>query len=120
MNIAAKADKNKKLIDACCGVGTIILEACLEGYNIEGSDINWKICRDARENIAYFNYQANVFRSDIKGMSKHYDAAIIDIVAQIITAITFLDAFCGFDQSGSFCLFLILLKPNNLDSIKSL
>jgi tRNA G10 N-methylase Trm11 len=79
VNIAANANKEKNLIDACCGVGTIMLEACFAGYNIEGCDINEKICKDARENLSHFNYTANVVCSDIKDISKRYDAAIIDL-----------------------------------------
>jgi len=79
VNIAAKADKEKKLLDACCGVGTIMLEACFAGNNIEGCDINGKICKHARENLSHFNYTANVYHSDIKDISKRYDAAIVDL-----------------------------------------
>jgi len=79
VNIAAKSNKETTLLDACCGVGTIMLEACFAGNNIEGCEMNWKICRDARKNLAHFNYTANVYRSDIKDISKKYDAAIIDL-----------------------------------------
>ncbi len=79
VNIAAQSEKEKKLLDACCGVGTIMLEACFAGYHIEGSDINWKVCRQARANLAHFNYEGNVYRSDIKDISNSYDAAIIDL-----------------------------------------
>ena len=79
VNIAARANTENKLIDACCGVGTIMLEACFAGYHIEGCDINEKICKDARENLAHFNYTANVVCADIKEINKHYDAAIIDL-----------------------------------------
>ncbi|MFA6617584.1 MAG: methyltransferase domain-containing protein [Candidatus Neomarinimicrobiota bacterium] len=79
VNIAAQGNKENRLIDVCCGVGTIMLEACFAGYNIEGCDINAKICNDARENLAHFNYDANVICSDIKDISKNYDAAIIDL-----------------------------------------
>lgn len=79
VNIAARADKEKKLLDACCGVGSIMLEACFAGINIEGCDINWKVCRQARENLSHFNYTPTVYRSDIKDISNRYDAAIIDL-----------------------------------------
>ena len=79
VNIAAKANKDKKLLDACCGVGTIMLEACFAGNSIEGCDINEKICNHARENLSHFNYTANVYHSDIKDISKRYDAAIVDL-----------------------------------------
>lgn len=79
INIAAEADKDKKLIDACCGVGTVMLEACFSGNNIEGCDINEKIYKQAKENLSHFNYTANVYHSDIKDINKRYDAAIIDL-----------------------------------------
>lgn len=79
VSIAAKANKKKKLLDACCGVGTIMLEGCFEGNNIEGCDINEKICMDARKNLSHFNYSANIYHSDIKNISRSYDAAIIDL-----------------------------------------
>jgi predicted RNA methylase len=79
VNIATKANKEKKLLDACCGVGTIMLEACFAGNNIEGCDINWKVCRQARANLSHFNYSTTVYRSDIKDLNHRYDAAIIDL-----------------------------------------
>ena len=56
VNIATDGNKESKLLDACCGVGTIMLEACFIGIDIEGCEINWKICRNARENISHFDY----------------------------------------------------------------
>ncbi len=79
VNIASMANQEKRLLDACCGVGTILLEACFAGNSIEGCDINWKLCANARDNLAHFNYSANVYCSDIKDISKKYDAAIIDL-----------------------------------------
>lgn len=79
VNIAAKGNIETKLIDACCGVGTVLLEACFAGYHIEGCDINEKICNDARKNLSHFHYHARVVCSDIKDISKRYDAAIIDL-----------------------------------------
>ena len=79
VSIATKADKEKKIIDACCGVGTIMLEACFVGNEIDGCDINWKASRDARINLSHFNYTSTVYRSDIKDISLRYDAAILDL-----------------------------------------
>ncbi len=79
VSMASKGNKTKQLLDACCGVGTIMLEACISGFNIEGCDINWKACKHTRQNLAHFNYTANVYRSDIKDLDKMYDAIIIDL-----------------------------------------
>lgn len=79
VSIASKGDSNKRLLDAGCGVGTVMLEACIAGIDIEGCDIHWKACKATRENLAHFNYTANVYRSDLKDINKSYDAAIVDL-----------------------------------------
>lgn len=79
VSIAAKGDKSTYLLDACCGVGTIMLEACFAGLSIDGCDINWKACKNTRENLAHFGYTASVFRSDIKDILNNYDGALIDL-----------------------------------------
>jgi len=88
VNIAAKGNKNIKLLDACCGVGTILLEACFAGNDIEGCDINPKICISARENLSYFSYSTDIYNSDIKDISKRYDAAIVDLPYNLFTSAT--------------------------------
>jgi tRNA (guanine10-N2)-dimethyltransferase len=79
VSIASKGDKMNQLLDACCGVGTVILEACFAGFNIEGCDINWKAIKHTRLNLAHFNYTAQVYCLDVKDLDKKYDAAIIDL-----------------------------------------
>lgn len=85
VSIASKGNKSIRLLDACCGVGTVMLEACISGFDIEGCDINWKACVDTRQNLAHYNYTANVYRSDIKDLDKEYDAAIIDLPYNLYT-----------------------------------
>ena len=79
VNIAVDSKQKISLLDACCGAGTIMLEACFVGLEIEGCDISWKTCKNARANLAHFNYTAEVHCSDVKELSKNYDAAIIDL-----------------------------------------
>lgn len=86
VNIATKTDKNIKLLDACCGAGTIMLEACFCEYNIEGCDINWKVCQKTRANLAHFGYTSTVYRCDIKDITNKYDAAIIDLPYNIFSS----------------------------------
>ena len=65
-----------------------MLEACFAGYNIEGCEINWKICHKARANLLHFGYTATVYRSDIKDITSKYDAAIIDLPYNLLSAAT--------------------------------
>lgn len=88
VNIATKANKECRLLDGCCGVGTIMLEASFAGYMIEGCEINWKLCNNARENLAHFDYPANVYASDIKDIEKKYDAIILDLPYNLLSLAT--------------------------------
>jgi tRNA (guanine10-N2)-dimethyltransferase len=85
VSIASKGNKTNLLLDGCCGVGTIMLEACISGFNIEGCDINWKACKHTRENLEFYNYSAKVYHSDIKDLNKTYNAIIIDLPYNLTT-----------------------------------
>lgn len=88
VNIATASDQEKTLLDGCCGVGTIMLEACFAGHRIEGCDISWKTCKNARENLSHFNYTAQVYCSNIKDIRNQYDAVILDLPYNLYTAVT--------------------------------
>ena len=79
INVATRGEKSMVLLDACCGVGTIMLEACFAQQTIEGCDINWKVCKDAKENLLHFQYFATVHNQDIASLKGPYDAVIIDL-----------------------------------------
>ncbi len=114
VNIAAKGNKEKILLDACCGVGTIILEACFAGYNIEGCDINWKICRNARENISYFNYQSIIYRADIKDIQKRYDTIIIDLPYNLLSTASDKDVLHIIESSSRITDRLIIVSTSDI------
>jgi tRNA (guanine10-N2)-dimethyltransferase len=79
VNIAAKNNKNTKIIDPCCGIGTVVMEGLSLGYNITGSEICRAISYNAVRNLEHYNYPAVIKRADIHDISKDYDVAIIDI-----------------------------------------
>lgn len=85
VNIASQGDLDKSLIDPCCGVGTVLIEALYSGYSIRGMDINPKVINDTLENLAYYDYTAPVFVGDIKDIEEKYDAAIIDLPYNILS-----------------------------------
>lgn len=79
LNMVTKGSQSKTILDACCGVGTILLEGCISGFKIEGVDINPKTCAHARLNLKHYDYQTKIYCLDIKDLEKKYDAAIIDL-----------------------------------------
>ncbi len=117
VNIAAKTNKEKKLLDVCCGVGTIMLEACFAGNNIEGCDINGKICEDARENLSHFNYTANIFHSDIKDISKRYETAIIDLPYNLFSSATDNDIVHIIESTAEITDRLVIVSSSDITNV---
>lgn len=79
VNVAGNGDLSKRIVDPCCGVGTVLLEGVFAGYDMKGWEINRKIAADARGNLAYFNYNAQVITGDIKNIDQFFDASIVDL-----------------------------------------
>ncbi len=119
VNIASKGNRDKTLIDACCGVGTIMLEACFAGNDIEGCDINWKVCVDARKNLLHFNYTANIYSSDIKDIRKRYDAAIIDLPYNLLSRASEKDVLHIIESTGEITETLVIVSTSDITNLIS-
>lgn len=85
VNIAVPRIENIKVIDPCCGIGTVLIEALSMGISIEGRDINWHVCQGSRKNIAHFGLKGTVTRGPIAEVEDHYDVAIIDLPYNVFT-----------------------------------
>jgi predicted RNA methylase len=79
VNLAGNGDFSKKIIDPCCGVGTVLFEGFFSGYNISGRELNEKVSENARINLRHFNYPPKVETGDIRDIQEHYDASIVDL-----------------------------------------
>ncbi|CCJ34458.1 TRM11 family SAM-dependent methyltransferase [Caloramator australicus] len=88
VNIAVGKNLNLKVVDPCCGIGTVVLEALSMGIDIKGYDINYKVVKGARENLNFFNYPDAIKRSDIKDINEHFDAAIVDLPYGVLSVTT--------------------------------
>lgn len=79
LNVVTQGDRTKKIIDPCCGVGTVLLEGANVGYNIEGREIKAKVAKNAEANLAFYGYDVKVTTGDIKDIEAFYDGVIIDL-----------------------------------------
>ncbi|WP_424767944.1 TRM11 family SAM-dependent methyltransferase [Paenibacillus sp. sgz302251] len=80
VNIAAgPAIEHISMIDPCCGMGTVLIEAMSMGISIEGVELNPLAVRGARVNLAHFGYPDRVKREDMRLIRDSYDAAIVDL-----------------------------------------
>ena len=85
VNIAVPEITGKRVIDPCCGVGTVLVEALSMGIDITGRDLNWFVTSGSRKNIAHFGYNGEVQLGPIEDVSEHYDVAIIDMPYNVFT-----------------------------------
>lgn len=88
VNIAVKNNLNCKLIDPCCGVGTVIIEALSMGINAVGYEINKSIAVNACKNLEFFGYKNVITNGDMNNIDEKYDAAIIDLPYGLFTPTT--------------------------------
>lgn len=79
INIGTKGDFSKRIIDPCCGVGTVLLEGHFAGYDICGWEINEKVAKSACANLSHYHYPANVTAGDIEDIADRYDVSIVDL-----------------------------------------
>jgi tRNA G10 N-methylase Trm11 len=88
VNIVAGRDISTKVIDPCCGIGTVVIEGLSMGVDIKGYDINPKVVEGAKKNLCFFGYEDVISEGDIKEIQGKYDAAIIDIPYGLVTRTT--------------------------------
>lgn len=88
VNLAMGHDLQQKLIDPCCGVGTVLLEALSMGIKVRGVEINPLVARNARQNLSYFGYPNILTLGDMHEISEMFDVAIMDIPYGLLTPIT--------------------------------
>jgi len=117
VSIATRGDKNLSLLDAGCGVGTVMLEACISGFKVEGVDIHWKACVATRENLAHYNYEAKVVRADIKDLNTQYDSAIVDVPYNIYTHTDDEVTLSLIESTVNLASRLIIVSTANIESL---
>lgn len=87
VNILNPHAKPLKLMDPCCGIGTLLVEAASMGIPMSGRDKNPLACVGARENLAYYNYplQMDVQVGLIQDVEDFYDAVVVDLPYNLYT-----------------------------------
>lgn len=88
VNIAQGEDLNRRLVDPCCGIGTVLLEGLSLGCNIKGCEINPMIGERAKINLKFFDYEDVVTIMDMHNVSEKFDTSIIDIPYGLFNPIT--------------------------------
>lgn len=115
VNIAVKNSLDYKLIDPCCGVGTVVIEALSMGINVEGCEINKHIAENAKKNLEFFGYENVVDCRDMHTIEEKYDVAIIDLPYGLFTATTLEEQVALIKTARRITKKLILVTFENMD-----
>jgi tRNA G10 N-methylase Trm11 len=115
VNIAVKNNLDCKLIDPCCGVGTVVIEALSMGINVNGYEINKHIAENAKKNLEFFGYENVVTCGDMHTIEEKYDAAIIDLPYGLFTATTLEEQVALIRTARRITNKLVLVTFENMD-----
>jgi tRNA G10 N-methylase Trm11 len=88
VNIAVPVVDGTRLIDPCCGIGTVVIEALSMGIDATGFDNNPLAVRGARVNLAHFGMPDVVRLADMRSLGGRYDSAIVDLPYNLCSVIS--------------------------------
>ena len=118
VNIATCDDKRLSIIDPCCGVGTVVIEALDLGFNIKGYEISKPIACNARNNIEFFGYNREIITSgDMHNIRERYDVAIVDIPYGLYSPITSQEQKDIINTSRRIARKLVIITFEDMDNI---
>lgn len=117
VNIAAPDNKEIKVIDPCCGIGTVLIEALSMGIDIIGSDRNPLVCTKARENIAHFGLKGEVILREIQNVNETFDVAIIDMPYNLCSVISNEEKLDMLESARRIAKKVVIITIEPIDSI---
>jgi len=88
VNIGVGADTTQTVIDPCCGIGTVVIEALSMGIDARGYEINAPVAYGAQKNLSFFGYPDVITTGDMHTIEEHFDVSIVDIPYGIYSAVT--------------------------------
>ncbi len=118
VNIAVPRIDGARVIDPCCGIGTVLVEAMSMGIDIEGREINPLAAVGARENLAFFGYgSAKVTLGDMRDIAEKYDAAIIDMPYNLCSVLPKDEKLQMLRSAREFAATMVLVTIESIDSL---
>lgn len=118
VNIAVGNDLNATLIDPCCGVGTVVIEALNLGIDVNGYELNESIALNAKGNLEYFGYSKDIITiGDMHTIKNQYDVAIIDIPYGLFSSVTLEQQVNIIKTSRKIAKKLVIITFEDMDDI---
>ena len=116
VNIAMINNENGTLVDPCCGVGTVVIEALDLGINIKGYEISKQMAYNARENIEFLGYPRDtIICGNMHDIKECYDTAIVDIPYGLFSPITLKEQIDIIKTARRICRKMVIVTFENME-----
>lgn len=118
VNIAVGDEKNLTLVDPCCGVGTVVIEALDLGINVKGYEISKAIACNGRNNIEFLGYNREIITSgDMHNINEIFDVAIVDIPYGLFSPVTLEEQVDIINTSRRIARKLVIITFEDMDNL---
>ncbi|SEO40179.1 TRM11 family methyltransferase [Paenibacillus sp. OV219] len=123
VNIAAPdITAELRVIDPCCGIGTVLIEALSMGIPIVGYDLNPLALKGARVNLAHFGMPDVVRKADMTQLQlgaasgePPYDAAIIDLPYNLCSKLSSEERLAMLQSARRLAVNVVIVSTETID-----
>lgn len=121
LNIAIENNHALTIVDPCCGIGTIVIEALTMGLDIEGYEISPFVKINANKNLIHFGFTPIVKKMDMHEIGKQFDVSILDLPYGLYSATTKEEQVALIKKAKSISSKLVLISMEDMsDTINNL
>lgn len=118
VNIAVGDNRELTLVDPCCGVGTVVIEALDLGVNVKGYEISKPIACNARNNIEFLGYNREIINSgDMHDINEIFDVAIVDIPYGLYSPVTLQEQVDIISTSRRIARKMVIITFEDMDNL---
>ncbi|AEV30159.1 Putative RNA methylase family UPF0020 [Sphaerochaeta pleomorpha str. Grapes] len=115
VNIAIGQQLQARLVDPCCGIGTVVLEALSLAIPVVGYEISWIISEQAKQNVSYFGYDNCIVKADMNEITERYDVSIIDLPYGLFSHVTYIQQKDIINSSRGITKKLVIITCSDMD-----
>ena len=118
VNIAVGDNRELTLVDPCCGIGTVVIEALDLGIDVKGYEISKSIAFNARNNIEFLGYNREIITSgDMHNINETFDVAIVDIPYGLFSPVTIQEQIEIINTSRKIARKLVIITFEDMDNL---
>ncbi|NEU06446.1 TRM11 family SAM-dependent methyltransferase [Clostridium senegalense] len=116
VNIAIENNFESKLVDPCCGIGTVVIEASSLDLNIKGYEISRAIGQNAKKNLKFFGYKDVITIGNMHDIEEKFDVAIVDIPYGLFSPTTLKDQLDIIKTARKIAKKMIIITFEDMDN----